>query len=194
MSKLFDYTEANTTLFIHLHNIRNRLITDVKPYVDMVQEHAKNTNTGMGNFSLIRMVMPVVETTARAMKIKPQELLSIISIPNPYLSWSIFRDVFMHNDEFEAVTIDIGGNKMVVNPAIGITFSGTPAIHTTTSNYQMLNVIGLYEGLIKYIDGILSDKKNDKKIKIVTGIEYLDHDNDEIKMIKQEIIEMKSKK
>lgn len=61
--KLFEYKKEDVTLFSFLTSIKNRLISDVKPYVDMVQDHAKNTNTSIGNFSLIRMPMPVIETT-----------------------------------------------------------------------------------------------------------------------------------
>jgi hypothetical protein len=190
---LFQYDKTSIRLFEYLTDIKKRLLADVKPYVDIVQNEAED-HRGMGNFSLIRMLMPIVETTARAMAIKPQDLLGQMSIPNPYLSWSIFRDVFMHNDEFETASIEVDGEELTVNPAIGITFPGTPALHTTTSSYQMINLIGLYDGLVTYIDRILSDKNNDKKIKIVTGIKYLDRDNDEVKMIEQEIKAIKSKK
>lgn len=189
--KLFEYKREDATLFSYLTNIKNRLTSDVKPYVDMVQDHAKNTNTGIGNFSLIRMLMPVIETTAKAIGIKPQELLGQMSIPNPYLSWSIFRDVFMHNDEFESATVEVDGEKLTVNPAIGITFPGTPALHTTTSSYQMINLVGLYDSLVSYINRVLSDINSDKIIEVVVGIEYLDRDNDEIRMIEQEIKKIK---
>lgn len=188
-----EYERTSIQLFAHLNNIKQRLLVDVKPYIEVVQKEAKDNHIAIGSFSLLRMLMPVVETTARAMEIKPQELLSHMSIPNPYLSWSIFRDVFMHNDDYEQAVVEVDGERLTINPATSISFPGTPAVHTTTYSYQSMNVVGLYEALVSYIDRILADKSNDKKIKILVGIKYLNHDNEEVKQIIQEIKAIKNK-
>lgn len=188
-----EYERTSIQLFAHLNNIKQRLLDDVKPYIEIVQKEAKDNHRAVGSFSLPRMLMPVVETTARAMEIKPQELLNQMSIPNPYLSWSIFRDVFMHNDDYEQAVVEVDGERLTVDAAISISFPGTPAVHTTTYSYQSMNVVGLYEALVSYIDRILADKSNDKKIEILVGIKYLNHDNEEVKKIIQEIKAIKNK-
>ncbi len=117
-----EYERTSIQLFVYLNNIKQRLLVDVKPYIEIVQKEAKDNHRAVGSFSLPRMLMPVVETTARAMEIKPQELLSHMSIPNPYLSWSIFRDVFMHNDDYEQAVVEVDGERLTINPATSISF------------------------------------------------------------------------
>jgi hypothetical protein len=41
---LFNYEKTSIQLFEHLNNIKQRLLTDVKPYVDIVQKEAKDYN------------------------------------------------------------------------------------------------------------------------------------------------------
>ena len=56
---LFQYDKTSIQLFEHLTDIKKRLLADVKPYVDIVQNEAKN-HRSLGNFSLIRMLMPIL--------------------------------------------------------------------------------------------------------------------------------------
>lgn len=60
--KPFKYHKVKINLHEHLTNIRNRLISDVGPYVDLIQKKARKEKIGIGNFALIRMLFPPIET------------------------------------------------------------------------------------------------------------------------------------
>lgn len=174
--KPFRYHKIRVNLHEYLNNIRNRLICDVEPYVYFVQEKARKEKVGVGNFALIRMLFPPIETIASAINKKPQIVLSELGIKFPYLYWSLFRDVFMHADEFENA---IYGNVKIF-PGIGIQYSGDSGSHTSTKTIAMVTVTKLYFDLIKYIDDRMKSTDKNKMVKIVIGIEYLKVDGNGI--------------
>ena len=190
--KPFKYHKTKVNLHNHLKNIRNRLLSDVGPYVDLVQEKAKKERVGMGNFALVRMLFPPIETIARAINKKPQDILSELDIKFPYLYWGLFRDVFMHNDEFENAIYETAE----IRPGIGIAYPGASGSHTSTQNIAMVTVTKLYFDLIQYIDNYIKTSNENKMININIGIEYLRVNGDsaqhqEADKIAKEILEVK---
>lgn len=174
--KPFKYHKVKINLHEHLTNIRNRLISDVGPYVDLIQEKAKKEKIGIGNFALIRMLFPPIETIAYAINKKPQEILSELDIKFPYLYWSLFRDVFMHNDEFENAIYE----KTEIRPGIGIAYPGASGSHTSTQSIAMVTVTKLYFDLIQYIDNYIKNSNENKRVNINIGIEYLKINGDSV--------------
>lgn len=167
--KPFKYHKVKTNLHEHLINIRNRLISDVGPYVDLIQEKARKEKIGIGNFAMIRMLFPLIETIAHATNKKPQEILSGLDIKFPYLYWSLFRDVFMHNDEFENAIYE----TTVIRPGIGIAYPGGSGSHTSSQSGVTITVTKLYFDLIQYINNCIKNTNENKMVSINTGIEYL---------------------
>lgn len=189
--KPFKYHKVKINLHEHLTNIRNHLISDVGPYVDLIQEKARKEKIGIGNFALIRMLFPPIETIAYAINKKPQEILSELDIKFPYLYWSLFRDVFMHADEFENAIY----KNVEILPGIGIQYPGDSGSHTSSKSVAMVTVTKLYYDLIKYIDNYMKYTDNNKMVNITVGIEYLEVDGDslqhqEAKKIIDEIIKI----
>lgn len=167
--KPFKYRRIKVNLHEHLNNVRNRLINDVGPYVAVVQEKARKEKVGIGNFALIRMLFPPIETVANAINKKPQDLLNELDIKFPYLYWSLFRDVFMHADEFKNA---IYGN-VEIRPGIGIAYPDGSGSHTSTKSVAMVTVTKLYFDLIQYIDNYIRHSDKHKVVNVTVGIEFL---------------------
>jgi len=167
--KPFKLHKVKINLHDHLKNVRSRLVNDVGPYVDLIQDKARIEKIGIGNFALIRMLFPPIETIAQAINKNPQDLLRELDIKFPYLYWSLFRDVFMHADEFENAIY----NNTEVRPGIGIAYPGGSGSHTSTQNVAMVTVTKLYFDLIQYIDNYVKNTNNNKMVNITIGIEYL---------------------
>ncbi len=77
--------------------ILKRLIDDVGPYIDLVRT-PHDGDQYFGNFALIRMLMPVVETISRAERRQPWDVLKDMDVPLPRLTWTMFRHALAHND------------------------------------------------------------------------------------------------
>lgn len=167
--KPFKLHKVKVNLHDHLRNVRNRLVNDVGPYVELIQDKARKEKIGIGNFALIRMLFPPIETIAQAINKKPQDLLRELDIKFPYLYWSLFRDVFMHADEFENAIYE----KTEIRPGIGIAYPGGSGSHTSTKNVAMVTVTKLYFDLIQYLDSLIEGSVKNKMVSINVGIEYL---------------------
>jgi hypothetical protein len=141
----------------------------VWPYVDLIQDKARKDKIGIGNFALIRMLFPPIETIAQAINKKPQDLLTELGIKFPYLYWSLFRDVFMHADEFENAIYE----KTEIRPGIGIAYPGGSGSHTSTQSVAMVTVTKLYFDLVQYIEKYIRNTNKNKMVNITIGIEYL---------------------
>ena len=191
--KPFRYIKTKVYLNDHLKGVRQRLFDDVGPYIELVQKKVKYDKVGIGNFALIRMLFPPIETISRAIEKKPQDLLNELGIKSPYLYWSLFRDVFMHNDEFENAIYKLNE----IRPGIGIAYPGGSGGHTFTQSVVMITVTKLYFDLIYYIDNYVKNSDENKMISINTGIEYLEVDGDsaqhqEVDNIIKEILKLKN--
>ncbi|MFA6981482.1 MAG: hypothetical protein WC243_00435 [Patescibacteria group bacterium] len=167
--KSFKLRRIKVNLHDHLRNVRNRLVNDVWPYVDLIQDKARKDKIGIGNFALIRMLFPPIETIAQAINKKPQDLLTELGIKFPYLYWSLFRDVFMHADEFENAIYE----KTEIRPGIGIAYPGGSGSHTSTQSVAMVTVTKLYFDLVQYIEKYIRNTNKNKMVNITIGIEYL---------------------
>lgn len=180
-----EYTSSHTIL----NHVRDRMITDIEPYVKFMQKVAKEEHKGVGNFSLFRMIMPLIEVTATATGVSKYSLLIELGVDYPYLCWSLFRDGFMHNDEFIYANAKFDEINYQIYPAIGISAENEEQSHQFTSNFQLINPIKLYYDLLAYINESLT--KESKRIKMVSAIEYIDDSDAEVKKIREEIRQLR---
>lgn len=152
--------------------IKGRLENDIAPYIELVRKEWDENHRGIGNFALVRMLAPIIETTAKALDMSSQDLLHELGLDYPYLYWSLFRDVFSHNDEFQyAKVIDQNGKEIIIYPGLGVSMRGTPSLHTTLHPYVTLSLTGLYDELTKFLDRKMNEP--DKKIRMAIAIQYL---------------------
>ncbi len=174
----------------HLEEIKQNLEEGPGYFLESISEdtiHGGVTQPAI--FGLIRMIMPSIETLARAKSIGPTTLLFILDVPAATFVWNLYRDMLTHNDEW--VRAKVG--KQNIKPATWITMSTSDGIsnpHTIDlhNGIHALNVGSLYYDLIKYLDDEIGKAPPDKTIEIIDGIEYLeDAKNDEVQLILGEI-------
>lgn len=186
--KDYKYHFEEISLHQHLESILGRLEADVGPYIDIVQKHAQEENVGIGNFAIVRMLTPLIETVATALEDTPQGVLQNLGIKHPFLYWSLFRDVFSHNDEFEYAYYTQREETHSINPALGISYPSSSDSHTVSDKgVVMLTVTKLYWDLVSFIKNTVENSE-DKTIKIAVGIEYYpDKGDKEVQSIVEEM-------
>lgn len=184
----YEFNTKSVLYCDHLSEIKKRLLVDVGPYISLIRQVAKDDKKGIGYFSSVRMLFPIVESLATFIKKEKQELLRELGVPYPYLYWSLFRDVFVHGDEFATAK----AGTVTVAPALGISHTSGSGSHTVTVRSLMLDVCKLYDDLVRYIDNLLV-QGNDEQAEIVSEIEYFySSTDDEVKKIISEIEQMSS--
>jgi hypothetical protein len=187
----FHYDEVS--LHQHIAAILKRLKNDVQPYIELIQQNAQEKNHGIGNFAVVRMLAPIIETVSYALTISAQDMLNELGIKYSHLYWSLFRDVFSHSDEFEYAYYIENEKIYHIEPALGITYPKDSGSHTVSKKYAMLTVTKLYWDLVNYLEK-LPDKVEDRQIKMKKGIEYYPENGDaEVISIVNEMKEIQNK-
>lgn len=174
----------------HLIDIKQNLQDGAGNYIEAIIEgkiHGGVTQATI--FGLIRMIMPSIETLARAKSMGPAMLLFFLSVPAPNLIWNLYRDMLTHNDRWVRAKI---GEKLI-KPQIWVSMDGSNGVvnmhivdhHTGT---HTLNVGVLYYDLVKYLDEEIKNTSEDKIIQIINGIEYEEQTpNEEVRLIISEV-------
>lgn len=158
----------------YLKEIQTRLKTDVGAYLDLIVNRPTD-QPAIGFFSLVRMLMPVIETVARAHGMDSSVLLRELSVPAPTLIWNLYRDMFIHNDGLMIARIE----DQTIFSAISITPSSTSGsginMHRVSAKFgrHQLDVGNLYYDLIDYLDKKTAESTATAKIEVIIGIEYL---------------------
>ena len=89
----------------YLNDVKNRLSDDVLPYLLTIKSVYQKTGKGVGFWALTRMIFPVIESVSdtiyrdRSSLKKRAKLLRNLGIEYPFLTWEMFRNTLMHNDE-----------------------------------------------------------------------------------------------
>lgn len=170
----------------HLEEIKQSLESGAGRYLSSIlDETNKDSTSQSAMFGLIRMIMPSIETIARAQGIGPGTLLGLLKVPAPNLIWNLYRDVLTHNEEWVKAKI---GQK-TIRPSIWISMSGSDGtinmhIVNPHSGTHTLNIGILYYDLIGHLDQEIKSAPKDKIIKIIDGIEYIEStQNQEVQLI-----------
>lgn len=126
-------------------------------------------------FALIRMVMPSIETLARALSMSVGTLLSELNVPAPNLIWNLYRDSLAHNDNW--IKAKIGSKE--VEPLIWISMGPSRGLNFHQVNPERgthaLNVGVLYYDLLEYIQNEIDRAPKDGVVEVIRGVEYLDN-------------------
>lgn len=174
----------------------SRINKDIYPYVDLIREHIKASQEGIGNFSLARMIFPVIEAVARPLGKTPQQLMHELRVPYPYLCWSMYRDGFTHNDEFISAEYSEGPDIHSAYPSIVLGVEGHIITHSVHGNQVVISLMKLLEDLRSYVERNIPE--TDRQITITQKIEYfmpnasgtLSENEEEVKNIIGEIKEL----
>jgi len=107
----------------YLNDVKNRLSDDVLPYLLTIRSVYQKTGKGVGFWALTRMIFPVIESVSdtiyrdRSSLKKRAKLLRNLGIEYPFLTWEMFRNTLMHNDEMTAAYYR--GKKITWSLSIG---------------------------------------------------------------------------
>ncbi len=157
----------------HLSAIANRLKDDVGFLVDSLEERNK-TEPHIGFFPLVRVVMPIIEAVANADGISPQTLLEKLGIGAPYLTWSIYRDGFIHNDEF--IIASYVNSTETLGIQSGIVFTDDSDDQSTADmlakDSRMFDPLRIRRRLIVYLDEKIKTLSDDETVEIIDQIRF----------------------
>src|SRR6185312_11726920 len=157
----------------HLQNVRGRLVGEVKIIGEYLEDYDKQQMgedaKPIGFYSMIRIIMPIVETVARAQRIKPYDLLGELGVRAPNVTWRLYRHVFLHHDEFVTAATDrvlaIPSGIALINPN-----TDPEVAEFFAKDGRNANPLLLLDQLIKYLDRIITETSSDEEVKILETI------------------------
>jgi hypothetical protein len=150
----------------HLTDIRTRLEDEAGFIVEVVLLRNKR-EPFIGFFALTRMIMPIIETVARTEGLTGEELLAKLDIPSPKLTWMLYRNVFMHNDEFQFGRV---GNRVIPTGLLITSAEQESRLGTVLKQSTFLDVGALYRRTIKYLDDRIAETPPHQKVDYISGI------------------------
>ena len=151
--------------------MQHRLKSEVEYIFKTIAKYNEDSTSKIGLFSLVRILMPVVDALSTVEGVEPEvllERLNTLSAPN--LTWSLYRDLLLHNDElgFGAVD-DYGVPAMII-----ISGDSAPLPDILRDDPRHLDVWGqLYKGLVDYLDDAVQRASSKKETRqLIKGIKY----------------------
>jgi len=152
----------------YLKKIKSRMENEVGTYFDMLTNYNKLELRKIGFWSTIRLLMPIVETTAKTLGKTPQEILHQMDVKTPHLVWEMFRHPLIHGDQLSHIKY----KDREIN--WGLTLgSGKGVSHIIMHDHIGLDLNYLYSRLLTLLSDEIS--KNDETIiKIEVGIIFDD--------------------
>ncbi len=175
----------------HLMAMRDRLKNDVGFLIDSLEERNKK-EPHVGFFPLVRVVMPVLESVANVEGLSPQELLVELGIGAPYLTWSLYRDGFIHNDEFIVATYIHDGKTLGVPSGIIFTHESDDqdTADMLARDGRMFDPVRTTRKLVAYLDEKIKALSDNVNIEIIDQIRFnplTSTTQQEVKMIVRDI-------
>lgn len=176
----------------HLENVRSRLNGEVKIIGEYLEEYdkqqmGKDANP-IGFYSMIRIIMPIIETVARAQKIKPYDLLGELKVRAPNVTWNLYRHVFLHHDEFVTAATTRGdaiqSGIALINPN-----TDPEMAEFFAKDGRNANPLLLLDELTKYLDRVIPKTAPEEQVKILETMVFEENtpESAEIKAIVDDI-------
>lgn len=120
----------------------------------------------IGFYSMIRIIMPIIETVARAQNIKPYDLLAELKVRAPNVTWRLYRHVFLHNDEF--VTAATTGGVAIQSGIALINPNTDPEMaEFFAKDGRNVNPLLLLDELTKYLNRVIKETGSEEEVKIL---------------------------
>lgn len=180
----------------HLENVRGRLTGEVKIIGEYLEEYDKlqigENAQPIGFYSMIRIIMPIIETVARAQNIKPYDLLGELKVRAPNVSWNLYRHVFLHHDEFVTAATTQGhaiqSGIALINPN-----TNPEMAEFFAKDGRNANPLLLLDELTKYLNRVIHEIDPEEKVDILETMVFEDNTPEamEIKAIVDDITKSK---
>lgn len=160
---------------LYLKQILDRHENEYIQILNMVIDYNNKSERGLGFWSLIRMIFPVIESVAFIIgKNKEDFLEENLHVPVGHLVWEIYRHSLMHTDElryavYKEKTISWAAHLSTENigHVVEKEFDGNPTtIH--------LDIPGLYSDLRDFLISEIA-KNDDSPVRVEVGIHFPDH-------------------
>lgn len=157
---------------VYLKAILKRMDTEYLKILKFIMKYNHTHKRGIGFWSLVRIIFPVIETIAYVLDKKKEDFLEKdLNVPYAYVVWEIYRHSLMHTDELRYVVYrekNISWAVHLGSEDIGHIIENEFDGHPTTIH---ISIPKLYFALREVIIRELS-KKNNPEVKIQVGVHF----------------------
>lgn len=156
----------------YFKQILKRMDNEYLQILNMVTKHNLENERGIGFWSLIRIIFPVIESVAFAIE-KPKEefLEKELNVPFGHIVWEIYRHSLMHTDELRYVVY----KDKTISWAVHL---GTEDVGHIIENQFNSNPTTIHISLPKLYSSLRdflareTAKKSSPKIQIQVGVHF----------------------
>ena len=149
----------------YLEGALGRLRDDVGSYIEWLKVRNKRNYRKVGFFGLIRLLMPVVESTAKVYKLSPAQFMSDrLNVPAAHVMWQMYRNPLIHGDSPDYV--EYKGRRV----GWGISFIGKK--HRVQKGHVGIDPFYLYKQLETFLNNAISEAE-DRVVNITVGMEFI---------------------
>jgi len=160
----------------YLIKLRSRLQDDVGFVINKLIERNEE-EPHIGFFVMVRAIMPIIEAVATSEGRQPQLLLEDLGIGAPHVIWNLYRDIFLHNDEFVVAAV----GKLGVPSGIIFTYPEDNKELSDTLAKDGLNFdpFRTQRELISYLTGKIDSSDEKSQVDIIGAVEYEEVSNNQ---------------
>jgi len=152
----------------YLVDILGRLKDDVGVIVECVEERNKK-EPKVGFFPMARIIMPIIEVVATSEGREPQALMKELGMRLPFTEWNLYRDVFLHNDEF--VLAAVGNQGLQV--AIYLTSEDEKDVSDIlVKDGRNIDPFRIRRSLIDYLENKINKTNDTETVEIIGQLVY----------------------
>lgn len=153
----------------YLQSILNRLRDEVGPIVECIEEHNKSHKDKIGFFSMVRIIMPIIEVIATSEGRIPQDLMKDLGMTLPHTEWHGYRDIFLHNDEFVILAVE----NLGLQTAIFLTSEDEQEISDfLAKDGRNIDPFRLRRLLVDYLEQKIQKTSDDDTVEIISELVY----------------------
>lgn len=153
----------------YLQSVLNRLEGEVGPIVECIEEYNKKHKNKIGFFSMVRIIMPVIEVVATSEGRLPQDLMKDLGMTLPYTEWDGYRDIFLHNDEFVILAVE----NLGLQTAIFLTSEEEQEVGDfLAKDGRNIDPFRLRRLLIQYLENKIRQTSDDETVEIIGELIY----------------------
>ena len=164
-----DYVVKTVNKKEYLSDILGRLNNDVGPLIDCIEALNKTSEHKVGFFSMVRVMMPMIEVVATSEGRAPQDLMKDLGMALPYTQWNLYRDIFAHNDEFVYAGVD----KLGLQVGIFFTSSDEEDIaEFLAKDGRNIDPAWLHRRMVEYLEKKISNINDEETVDVIGELIY----------------------
>lgn len=159
----FEFAEFPRSGYLKL--VSERLTKELGYYLELIEAHPHPSGAGVGFWSGVRLIMPVIEAVAEVEKMSVTDFMGQkLNVPMPALTWVMFRHSLMHNDQLQHA---IYGTR-IVNWGLSLNLGSG---HIMRHDNIHVDIRTLYDDLQNYLRYVV-DQNDSTLIQVAVGFKY----------------------